>query len=102
MAEYIKRTDVMKICEGYSEHCFNSNDSKGQDIADRILDDVVEIPTADVVEVKHGEWKHTVEKGNVYNHHFFNCSLCGASAFTSGYEKYCHECGAKMDERRDT
>ena len=54
-------------------------------------------PTADVVEVKHGEWKHTVEKGNVFNHHFFICSLCGASAFTSGYEKYCHECGAKMD-----
>lgn len=52
MAEYIKRTDVMKICEGYSEHCFSSNDAKGQDIADRILDDVVEIPTADVEEVK--------------------------------------------------
>ncbi len=57
MVEYIKRTDAMKICEGYSEHCFHSNDSRGQDIADRILDDVVEIPTADVVEVKHGEWK---------------------------------------------
>ena len=53
-------------------------------------------PTADVEEVKHGEWKHTVEKGTVFNHHFFTCSLCGASAFTSGYEKYCHECGAKM------
>ena len=51
MADYIQRTDVMKICEGYSEHCFHSNDSRGQDIADRILDDVVEIPSADVVEV---------------------------------------------------
>lgn len=58
--------------------------------------------TADVEEVKHGEWKHTIEKGNVYNHHFFTCSLCGASAFTSGYEKYCHECGAKMDAERST
>lgn len=52
MADYIKRTDVMKICENYSEHCFNSSDANGQDIADRILDDVVEIPAADVVEVK--------------------------------------------------
>lgn len=51
MAEYIKRTDVMKICEYYSEHCFCSSDARGQDIADRIFDDVVEIPTADVVEV---------------------------------------------------
>ena len=48
---YIKMQDVMKICEGYSEHCFHSNDARGQDIADRILDDVVELPTADVVEV---------------------------------------------------
>ena len=51
MANYIKRTDVMNICEKYSEHCFHSNDSRGQDIADRILDDVVEIPSADVEEV---------------------------------------------------
>ena len=43
--------DVMKICEDYSQHCFNSNDARGQDIADRILDDVVELPTVDVAEV---------------------------------------------------
>lgn len=53
-------------------------------------------------EVKHGEWKHTVEEGQVFNHHYWTCSLCGASAFTSGYEKYCHECGAIMDGRSDT
>lgn len=52
MAEYIKRTDAMKICEGYSQHCFHSNDSNGQDIADRILDDIVEIPTEDIVSTK--------------------------------------------------
>lgn len=51
MAEYIKRTDVMKICREYSKHCFNSNDACGQDIADRIENDVVALPTADVVEV---------------------------------------------------
>ena len=54
-------------------------------------------PTAEVEEVRHGEWKHSMEVGQIYNHHYWNCSLCGASAFTSGYEKYCHECGAKMD-----
>ena len=35
-------------------------------------------PTADVEKVKHGEWIHTVEKGQVFNHHYWNCSLCGA------------------------
>ena len=72
MAEYIKRVDVMKICESYSEHCFNSNDASGQDIADRILDDVIETPTADVVEVKDCEQcihygKHVTE---------YPCSHC--------------------------
>ena len=51
MAEYIKRVDVMKICERYSKDCFDASNSRGQDIADSILDDIVEIPSADVVEV---------------------------------------------------
>lgn len=48
---YIKKSAVMKICEDYSTHCFNSNDSNGQDIADRILDDVVELPIYAVVPI---------------------------------------------------
>lgn len=48
---YIKKSEVMKICEDYSTHCFNSNDSNGQDIADRILDDVVELPIYAVVPI---------------------------------------------------
>ena len=102
MAEYIKRVDVMKICESYSEHCFNSSDASGQDIADRILDDVVETPTADVVEVKHSRWE---KKSG-----FYVCNICGTSPAywepepnnPKGYPPYCHNCGAKMDERRDT
>lgn len=58
---------------------------------------LIQAPAADVEEVRHGEWKHSMEVGQTYNYHYWNCSLCGASAFTSGYEKYCHECGAKMD-----
>ena len=51
MADYIKRSDVMTICEIYSQHCFETSDSRGQDIADRILDDIVEMNIADVEEV---------------------------------------------------
>lgn len=51
MAEYIKRYDAMKICQNYSTHCFSVSDAKGQDIADKIEDEIAEIPTADVVEV---------------------------------------------------
>ncbi len=90
MAEYIKRSDVMKICEDYSQHCFNSNDSNGQDIADRILDDVVEIPTSDVEEVKRGKW---IKKRNMYE-----CSICSYTFFANSPNgfNYCTGCGADM------
>jgi DNA-directed RNA polymerase subunit RPC12/RpoP len=100
MAEYIKRTDVMKICEGYSEHCFSSSDAKGQDIADRILDDVVEIPTADVEEVKHGYW---IEQEDMFCAVYYTCSNCRNDWTTidgtpqENFMNYCPNCGAKMD-----
>lgn len=56
-----------------------------------------EMPAADVEEVKHGYWKHSVEFGFVAKYHFWNCSLCGVASEDEGNEKYCRECGAKMD-----
>lgn len=53
-----------------------------------------EVPTADVVEVKHGEW--------IYDQWCeFKCSICGHWSQTEprGKEKYCPNCGAKMDGR---
>lgn len=61
--------------------------------------------TADVEEVKHGEWKHkraTID-GNLY----FYCSECGREVSVNIYDNtsvtkfypYCH-CGAKMDGRK--
>jgi hypothetical protein len=52
-------------------------------------------PTADVVEVKHGEWSHL--GGDEWY-----CTNCGVVITTEGsWEKptknYCFECGAKMD-----
>lgn len=91
MAEYIKRTDVMRICEDYSQHCFNSSDARGQDIADRIFDDVVEIPTADVVEMKHGEWERIIRYGKPRG---VRCSLCGRGIHF--HENFCPSCGSRM------
>lgn len=53
-------------------------------------DDIDVLPTADVVEVVHGEW---IDKG-----HYTYCSICN-------YENphrynYCPECGARMDGGR--
>jgi hypothetical protein len=51
--------------------------------------------TADVVEVRHGEW--------VFNRHqalsekSYFCSLCVDGGCDYGKDNYCHNCGAKMD-----
>ena len=50
-------------------------------------------PTIDVELVRHGHW--------VYDHWCeFKCSCCGHFSSTNprGIEKYCPNCGAKMDE----
>lgn len=89
MPKYIHAGDfARRICnfEAIDEHSANA-----------VISLLYAQPTADVVEVKHGHWKHTVKEWNMFTHHFYNCSICGASAFTSGYEKHCHECGAIMD-----
>lgn len=59
-------------------------------------------PTADVEEVKHGEWV-TVYSENGYHK---ECSVCGSRWMLDSKEhvcketKRCYECGAKMDGRK--
>ena len=51
------------------------------------------VPTADVVEVRHGEW---IEKGRYFPY----CSECGTwTDWSNGTAEfnYCPHCGAKMD-----
>ena len=85
--EYIERYKAMQICEMHSQNCFNSCNSKGQDVADLILDDIVTIPTADVVEVVRCKdcqhWfklkcyvKNRTEKGNKNIHSCYADDFC--------------------------
>lgn len=65
------------------------------DLAD-LVDTFAEIPSADVVEVRHGEWLTDTEKGDKY------CSECGTGARWDSIGRefllttYCHHCGARM------
>lgn len=59
-----------------------------------VEDEVAEFPTADVVEVKHGEW---ISLHNGY----YKCSCCGTYWKLVGTPElngmyYCLNCGAKM------
>ncbi len=75
-----------------------------------ILTEIEYAPTADVVEVKHGEWipYQTEESyGNEDSHIWYKCSVCGKDALgrcpdDEWYSyplrtKCCPACGAKMD-----
>ena len=58
---------------------------------------LMQAPTADVVEVRHGEWK--LGKSGV----MYFCSFCGYAAHPREEEQwnFCPNCGAKMDGGKD-
>lgn len=62
-------------------------------------------PTVDVVEVRHGTWLPIIERSSYLDPPFFDtakCSSCGYVVDVSEmHYKYCPECGAKMDERKE-
>lgn len=97
MAEYIERNKVLGM-----SYCPTplTQDNPLADIKAVVdVEDIESIPTADVEEVKHGEWKHEC----------LECSVCkrniseiydADSYMAYGIEdelKYCPYCGAKMD-----
>lgn len=53
---------------------------------------IKQIPSADVRENIHGEWKRISPAG------IYECSNCGQYVLTSDIDfyKFCHGCGAKM------
>lgn len=61
-------------------------------IANQIIDST---PTADVVEVKHGEWM--VIKGEKEKQGTLTCSCCLYTYRRLHPKNYCPSCGAKMD-----
>lgn len=104
MTEYIEREELLKdINETVVFTVRNgvklpTSEMRG---ANKVIDRIKSAPTADVVEVKHGEWIDSeTNEGAV-------CSLC-KSFFDSYYGffadeqfKYCPNCGAKMDGKGD-
>ena len=95
MAEYIRREDAIKCIEGQcvDGKMWGNDESEGTLIeAYSAIDDLMEIPPADVAPVRHGEWIERALRPT--------CSLCGFSgslidAPISPF-KYCPNCGAKM------
>lgn len=101
MSDYIKREALLKDIE--EERPVNWTDSESERQAEsdfyKYRDIVMMQPTADVVEVKHGEWHLLYNCANegVY------CSVCNKKVYKTYYANqkikspFCPNCGAKMD-----
>lgn len=99
--EYVDKDLLLKALQDKQQFCLSTYATGRMFFA---MDNAIvkEQPTADVVEVKHSRWE------NISG--FDVCNICGTSPAycepepnnPKGYPPYCHNCGAKMDERRDT
>ena len=93
MARYIdavKAIELIKEQKGKETGAFSKGRNIGLNIARSIINNAEALPTADVEEVKHGEWKEA--EGGL----FYCCTNCGYIVeyqLTSG----CPNCRAKMD-----
>lgn len=102
MAEYIEREAVydiftakqQELLKFYRYYQLSGEEKEEFNRYDGYLDEIEAIPTADVVEVKHGYWKGKPIAGFCT----VGCSVCGmAFSENSGRWLYCPNCGAKMD-----
>lgn len=115
MARYIDADKLMEECKNHTmdEVYPEWNDKKVFDalcqmghMFKKIID---ETPTADVEEVKCGEWKDRYN--NKYYNHLYECSVCGKEALYECYKNeldqwkerqaltpICPYCSAKMDK----
>ena len=59
------------------------------------LEEIDKLPSADVVEVKHGEW--IVVGRTEHEKAILKCSHCGRVRKNHGRSIFCGDCGAKMD-----
>lgn len=103
MARYI---DADKIVNGLREAVerMRPNDNT-KEIIDIFCEGLQNEPAADIEEVKHGEWIPV--QYTYFGLKRYECSECKddeywQKRYIEHKEKYCPNCGAKMDERRDT
>ena len=89
MSRYIDREDLLKNLKRFApEH-----------LTPLIISLIEKQPTADVKEVKHGQW-NTVLDESILEHYnndvdIFACSICGIKSKRPTI--FCPSCGARMD-----
>ena len=89
MARYIDAEEIVR------HMCYVSENGSKTDFREvAFWDEIKRMPTADVVEVRHGEWVTLEAEIGLYS-----CSLCEHKILRAECN-YCPNCGAKMDGER--
>lgn len=98
--EYIERGALIDYLTRPTGHKATCDGCCDIDCVDCIRGEVIEnLPTVDVVEVRHGRWLYPYDDKNSS---WVECSECGAdiSKQDAWQYLYCPHCGAKMDGER--
>ena len=90
--EYYKAESEIKVCGGYM---YDEKMQYAAIVAKHFLDELKRTPASDVVEVVHGYWEFN--RGQAYGEPLYFCSVCTDGGSEWGKDKYCSNCGAKMD-----
>lgn len=98
MAECIEREALRKILENWRDAHADVDDEQGCGLLEDVIWDVDAQPAADVVPVRHGQWRASGP--------LLECQSCGEIYSRLGGNagklwNYCPNCGAKMDGDSD-
>lgn len=96
MPEYIERNKLFEAIKNESMTQFDWSEKVDLEEFEKVLNN---IPTADVVEAKHGKWiehLHFSFEGS-YTGVDYECSRCGYNDYVDEEYNYCPNCGAKME-----
>lgn len=94
MKEYIEREQALKAACSWCAGNVDLDDDEPCCCVE--IEEILNIPAADVVEVRHGEWKNDGKDWfcNRCNHN----ALCDKMTGEEVLSDICPHCGAKMDE----
>lgn len=107
MSRYIDDDETLKIIRKMLYETALNNFTTDRKFADdceeiaehRLATWIGLVPTADVVEVKHGKWIPIKDDEHWYVLRW-ECSCCGFRTTSDKMANYCEDCGAKMEDGR--
>ena len=88
MKEYIERAAAVKKFENFRRDCEEADDPRAAQVFDDCVAELMDLPAADVAEVRHGYW---YDCGSLS----CRCSECGCKSTLELAQ--CPACGAIMD-----